>query len=311
VWHITASSRIPLNSIKEFALELFSKEEPVRGLDNKLYTFIAGPTSNKSLLIPILSGEHDVDDDNSLVYVPSPIKISRTYHVSEVVSPSMSTSSTETVSFFSNPTGFTAQPPTNDGEVCAGLAKRCTIPQQPLGLLMRCHPFGTGDVSAERLGDPDSDTLGCGDEGDATVEDLHTNFHVPDEIDSPVRKTRLPESPPAKRSKKKKTKHHQPRPEAPPDAIDNDEIGTPIQPGNATSPSLPRPKERKTPRNKALRDGDPKVSTGSPETVKIKKKKPHKDGTELVRDRRAEAYTAHASPEKSKKKEREKKGKAS
>jgi hypothetical protein len=125
-----------LESLKAFPIQAALSEKPILNSDGKSYCFTKGPSTAKFLLTP-----NETQDG----YVPSKTAISRTFHLQEMVNPSVKSRGTEANR--STPIYFEFQP---DDKLPQRMKR-----MQPEGLRMRYKPFGTmhpslGEFDAER-----------------------------------------------------------------------------------------------------------------------------------------------------------------
>ncbi|ERF74110.1 hypothetical protein EPUS_06379 [Endocarpon pusillum Z07020] len=125
IWHITAPTSIPLNSIEDFDVDVVRSGRPILTYDSRQYGLAFGDKDSQHLLLPGKVGGSS--------YKRSRVHVSKSYHLREIPNQSQSTSSkavqsTEDSVFFAKEQPL-ARPPR----------------EQPKMLRMRYKPFGTDD----------------------------------------------------------------------------------------------------------------------------------------------------------------------
>jgi hypothetical protein len=137
IWHITAPAGVPMNKIREVALESALNGEPVLNHNNTDYGFSKGEpneTVSARVMVPGKDG-----------YVTVPKKISQTLHLQQVV---------RLPKIDSNP----AHQKATEGPAAYIVTPFNKAPRpQPKGLRMRYFPTGFGDRDPGVLGSSDSE----------------------------------------------------------------------------------------------------------------------------------------------------------
>ncbi|MCJ1459074.1 hypothetical protein MMC28_009451 [Mycoblastus sanguinarius] len=126
IWHITVPASVPISSVKEVSMQSIQKGTAVLSYKGAEYGLVADTDaqsiSSQALLLPS-SQSHD--------YRPSWTIISNTLHLQEIVN---------------LPNLARIPPRVLDDKDTTTSALRERVHQQPQGLKMRYHPFGTSDV---------------------------------------------------------------------------------------------------------------------------------------------------------------------
>ncbi|KAF2198570.1 hypothetical protein GQ43DRAFT_474415 [Delitschia confertaspora ATCC 74209] len=137
IWHITAPAGVPVQKIKELALEKISDGNSVLNYKGIDYGFIAGD-ANETDTMKVM-----VPSSNGYVAVPKPLR--KSLHLQEVIRlPSLTASQ--------------SNPNTGSAAAASVTAASTKAPRpQPKGLRMRYFPSGFGDKDPGILGSSDDE----------------------------------------------------------------------------------------------------------------------------------------------------------